>query len=138
MRLSYLSAASGLGQELADIVQQLWRRDGDAIDRAQDLVRADRAEVDADFGGFLQVLWIALHRNKRALQRFAASRRQIRRSSKRPRQRVGELRKFDQRARRLVLGQLARGRHVQKVRMPGRARELNEHAKTAVGLEPLG
>ena len=132
------AAASGLGQEPADIVQELRRRDGDAIDRAQHLVRADRAHVDADLGGILQVLRIALHRHERALQRFAASRRQIRRSSKRPRQRVGELRKLDQRARRVVLGQLTRSRHVQKVRMPGRARELDEHAKTAVGLEPLG
>src|SRR5262245_58308059 len=119
-----LPAAPSLGQELAHILQQLRRRIADAVDRAQNSIASDRAYVDPELGGIFQVLRILMHRQKRALQRLGAIPRQVRRRGEGPRHRIRQLSKLDQRARRLVLREFARGRHVRKIGMPGRAREL--------------
>src|SRR4030095_8632909 len=51
-------------------------RVADPVDRAENPIASDRARVDPELGGIFQVLRIVMHREKRALQRLGAIRRQ--------------------------------------------------------------
>src|SRR5215472_8457035 len=82
------AAALGLGEQLPQMINGPRRSAGNALDRLEHICAADRAHIDLELRGFLQIFRIPMGGEKRRLQRLSPVRRHPRRRHERPRHRI--------------------------------------------------
>ena len=89
-----LPAAFSVRHQTFQVVQNMWRRGGDAIDRVEDLPTSDRADLQPQPHGLIEILRIVVNGNEGLLEGLRALGRHARRGGEGPRQLVGEFGEF--------------------------------------------
>ena len=79
-----LPPAPGFRQKLAHVVQQVGRCRGNAVDRAKHFFSADRADIDPELPGFLEIDRVAMRGEECRLQCLGSRWRCTGRSGERP------------------------------------------------------
>src|SRR5215471_14157721 len=120
------------------MIQNAWRRGGNAVDRAENVLTSDRTYRQPQLRGVLKILWIVVDGGERSLESLRPLGGHAGWSSERPRDPVGEFGNFDQGTCVVVGRKLARSRHIGKLRVACCARELDKRAHCAARRKPVG